>query len=200
MKSRNAIKSLAGNVLYEDASASLRECIENAVSADVCLDRTDLRGAMLVNASLDGARLRRACLKGANLMGANLSEALFDGADFSGAGLQNATLNHSSMCSCDFSEAAFGATDIRGSRIGGSTFSGRSVFSLDFTGVKDMAGCCYRTGAGGEAFPMSRPPVVITGLLAMIVFLDRHTLVDGRLHACGSFTAKNLDINIKKVV
>ena len=67
------ILSRNGAVFYECGAATLRECVEAAVRADVSLTR-----AYLVRADLSGANLSGAKLAGAYLTRANLTRANAD--------------------------------------------------------------------------------------------------------------------------
>jgi len=61
------IFNLKGVLLFEDASTSLKETVENAVSQSNTLRSADLRGADLHNADLHGANLYNADLDYSNL-------------------------------------------------------------------------------------------------------------------------------------
>ena len=67
-------------IIYSGLFANIRECLEQAVAENICLDHMDLRHANLINANLDDACMRYARLDSANLMGANISKANLDGA------------------------------------------------------------------------------------------------------------------------
>ena len=95
-------------VLYEAPSAvTIKDALEQAVSAgadlrdadlrDADLSGADLYGAYLYGADLYGADLSGADLYGANLYGANLYHADLSGADLYGAYLYGASLYHADL-------------------------------------------------------------------------------------------------------
>ena len=83
---------LSGNVLFELKCASLRLCVEAAVSAGADLSGANLSGSDLSEANLSGANLSGSNLSGSNLFRANLSRADLSWANLSGADLTGATL------------------------------------------------------------------------------------------------------------
>ena len=81
-----------GSILFSLECASLKLCVEAAVSAGANLSGANLSGANLSGANLSGADLMGADLSGADLMGAYLSVADLMGADLMGADLMGAYL------------------------------------------------------------------------------------------------------------
>ena len=68
------INSLTGQVLYEHKCASLKLCIEAAVTNYANLRDADLMGANLMGADLMGANLRDANLRGAKFSSGKINE------------------------------------------------------------------------------------------------------------------------------
>ena len=85
-----------GDVLFALETASLKLCMEAAVTARANLSRANLSGAYL-----SGAYLSRADLSGANLSGAYLSGADLSGANLSGADLSRANLSGANLSGAD---------------------------------------------------------------------------------------------------
>jgi hypothetical protein len=79
------IKNWHGDTLFADDSFLLRNCIENALKAEVGLSGANFSAADLRRVNLSGGDLSGADFRGANLNGANLS-----GTNLSGANLRHA--------------------------------------------------------------------------------------------------------------
>jgi hypothetical protein len=174
---------ISNKILYEGKFRSVKACLEQAARDKANLEGADLRHANLANANLDEIILPRAILSGSNMSGANLSEAVLTDVDFSSTALYNACLCGSDLRRCNFTDASFGATDIAGANIAGSRFSTLSSFHLDFSAAEDMRGCIFHDPAGPPC-AMSRPPVVISGLLsAPVIIFDRHIKIGGCVRA-----------------
>lgn len=175
------LKSTNGPVLFEGQYPDFLKCLEDAIAQKAMLDTVDLRNRNLANANLDEARMRNADLSGCNLTGVNLSEADMQGSNFSNTALYNACLCESDLRDCNFEDAIFGGTDMAGARISGSRFSTLSTFHLDFLGVRDMEGCVFKNPCGASS-TMSKPPVVIHGLMSSpIVLFDGHVKIGNLL-------------------
>ena len=89
------IKNRAGEIIYTDDAATMRETVEAAVKA-----RANLAGANLAGAYLAGAYLA-----GANLAGADLARAYLAGADLAGANLADADLARANLADADLARA-----------------------------------------------------------------------------------------------
>ena len=163
-----------GRILYSGEHRNFRVCIEAALGDGVSLRRADLRGTNLLNAGLDGADLRGADFSGANLSGANLGEARLDDALFSGATLFNASLCGSSVRNGHFTDASFGATLIDEAVLDGSRFLTLSTFDLDFHRAESMRDCAFTNPSCHTVCPMTRPPLVVRGLVKPFMIMDRH--------------------------
>lgn len=174
--SRIVIRNTKRETLFEGPFATMKLCLEAAIAENVDLEGADLSRADLSGASLDGARLNRSLLTGSNLTGANLSEAALDGVDFSDAALHGTCLCLSAMRGCRFDGALFGGTDIAGCDIRDGVFSTLSAFTLNFRDSRIMAGCAF-ADMDGNRLPMSRPPVVVTGLASPVALLDSHIMI-----------------------
>jgi hypothetical protein len=180
-----------GQTLYEGRFYSLVACLENAIANRINLNFVNLRNLNLSNANLDDGLLAHADFTNTNLSGANLSEATLSGALFNGAALYNTFLCESDLTRCDFKNASFGATDIHDADLSRSQFSTLSCFTLDFTRARSMNGCVF-FNPDGKICKMSRPPIVIRGLMHdPIVLMDDtikagHNLLDHpKLEALG---------------
>ena len=79
------IKNWNGETLFADDSFLLRNCIENALKAEVSLSGANFSAADLRRVNLSGGDFSGADFRGANLNGANLS-----GTNLSGANLRHA--------------------------------------------------------------------------------------------------------------
>lgn len=165
-----------GSTIYEGHFQNAKECIEQAVHDNVCLDYADLHHANLSNASLDDAVMRHARLDFVNLSGANLSEARLDGASFYNATLHATCLCYSSLENTRFDHALFGATDITGCPVIQARFSGLSAFTLNFVDAHSIDRCIYRASSGIPC-PFSTAPLVINGRDMPVIFLDRHLII-----------------------
>ncbi len=158
--------------LFSGVYNSFLECIEDAVERNIDLSYINLKNENLSNANLDGANMPRALLSGANLTGANLSEANLMGSMFHNCSLYNTCLSYSNLYGCDFRGANFGATLIEGVNIQKCIFSTLSCFELEFYFVDNMSGCIFTTTDGFQ-HNMSRPPIILKGLMnTPVIILD----------------------------
>ena len=160
-----------GEVLFSGWFDSLKSCVEAAVRDHINLDGVDLRGANLSCANLDDGQFAGANFTDANLNGANLSESIFDNAIMKSADLSHACLALSSVLNVNMDGASFGQTDVTDAVISGCQFSCPSVFTTSFYRAAKFHSCSYIHGEIG-ALSMSKPPVVINGLVRDIVYLD----------------------------
>lgn len=184
-----SIRTLSGgDVLFSGTFSSFKHCIEAAIQDQAPLHRADLRALNLSNFDLDGGDFRGASFSGSNLTGANLSECLLDDTNFSGATLFGTTLCESSIRNAHFDDVLFGATDIAYSDLSGSTFSTQSTFDLQFQGTSDMEGCRFINGCG-TICPMSRPPVVVHGLVRILIFMDQHLKIGTEVYDISALPA-----------
>ena len=85
-------KRITNEIIFEDNSIKLIDCVVNAVSNGAYLGDADLRGADLRGAYLRGAYIGDADLRGADLRGAYLCCAYIGDADLYGADLRGAYL------------------------------------------------------------------------------------------------------------
>jgi hypothetical protein len=77
------LNRFTGSTIFEDASETMKETVENAIKSGADLSEANLSGADLSWANLSRADLSRANLSGANLSGANLSWVDLSGANLS---------------------------------------------------------------------------------------------------------------------
>ena len=109
------IKKITNEIIFEDNSNTIKECVINAVAngiylrganlRDADLRCANLRGADLGVANLGGANLGGANLRGAYLRDANLRDADLRGADLRGAYLRDADLGVANLGGADLSDA-----------------------------------------------------------------------------------------------
>ena len=83
-------KKITHEIIFEDDSNTMKDCVINAILSGADLRGAYLRGADLRGAYLGGADLRGAYLGGAYLGGADLGGADLGGADLGGADLRGA--------------------------------------------------------------------------------------------------------------
>ena len=78
-------RKITNEIIFEDDSNTMKDCVINAVSKKIYLRGADLRDAYLRGADLRDADLGGADLGGADLRGAYLGGAYLRGADLGGA-------------------------------------------------------------------------------------------------------------------
>lgn len=159
------------DILFEGWFGTIKDCVEAAISDNICLDGVDLSGMNLACANLDDAQMAGANLSAVNFNGANLSEGIFDNANMRDADLSHACLVMSSLMNVDMTGASFAATDVTDAVISGCQFSCPSVFSTLFSRTAVFNNCSFIHAKRG-ALPMSKPPVIVQGLSRDIVYLD----------------------------
>lgn len=158
-------------ILFDGWFTTIKECVEAAVTDNICLDGVDLSGINLACANLDDAQMSGANLNGTNLNGANLSECVFDNATMQMADLSHACLALSSLMNVDMTGASFAATDVTDAVISGCHFSCPSVFTTLFSRAAVFKDCSFIHPERG-ALAMTKPPVFVCGLTRDIVYLD----------------------------
>ena len=85
-------KKITNEIIFEDDSNTMKDCVINAISNGADLRDADLRDADLRGAYLRGADLRDACLRDTDLRDAYLGDADLGGANLRGANLRGADL------------------------------------------------------------------------------------------------------------
>lgn len=179
--------TITDTVLYEGRFENVARCLEQAMKDRADITNVSLKNMDLSCAALDEASFHMADFTGANLTGANLSEANFTDCRFLGAALFNTCLSYSRLLRCGFEGASFGGTEITGTWLEDCRFSTLSCFTLDFVQAATMRGTSF-IGTSGEAYPMTRPPLVIRGAqMGPVSLLDRHIKIGARvmpIHAC----------------
>jgi uncharacterized protein YjbI with pentapeptide repeats len=123
----------------------LREELERAVAAGVCLfeaglsgaqlEGANLTGALLDGADLSGAKLAWADLSGAQLVEANLSGAVFWEANLSGAHLKGASLSGAKLEKANLSGALLWKSSLSGAALAGADLSGAMLSGADLSGA-----------------------------------------------------------------
>jgi uncharacterized protein YjbI with pentapeptide repeats len=114
---------------------ALREELERAAAAGVCLFEARLSGAQLERAQLMGAVLEGADLSGAKLAWANLSGAQLVEADLSGAVLWEANLSGAQLKGANLSGAKLEKADLSGAILWKASLSGAALASADLAGA-----------------------------------------------------------------
>lgn len=171
------LQSRSYEILHSGIYPSVKDAVESALREGVCLDRLRLHNADLRDINLDGIHLRDIDFSGCNLTGANLSESTLQHCNFSDCQMFNACLCYSNLEQCVFHNTEFGGTDISETILKACLFSGPSTFGLHFITSSSMSDSSYMD-EDGQILPMTKPPVVILGLLSPIRFLDLHVLTD----------------------
>ena len=126
-------KKNSNEIIFEDKSNTIKDCVINAVA-----NGADLRGAYLRDADLRGADLRDADLRGADLRGADLRGAYLGGAYLGGADLRDADLRGAYLRDADLRDA-----DLRGAYLGGADLGGAYLRGADLRGA-DLHGAYLR--------------------------------------------------------
>ena len=111
-------KKITNEIIFEDDSNTMKDCVINAISNGACLRYADLRGAYLGGADLGCAYLRDA----------DLSDADLSCADLRGAYLRYAYLR----------DADLGGADLRGAYLGGADLSGAYLSGAYLSGAKNI--------------------------------------------------------------
>ena len=144
-------KKITNEIIFEDDSNTMKDCVINAISSDADLCGADLRGADLCGADLGGADLGGAYLGGADLRGADLRGADLGGAYLGGAYLCDANLRDAYLRGADLCGA-----DLRGAYLGGADLGGADLRGADIGGA--YLGGAYLGGAKNIPFiPLSCP-------------------------------------------
>ena len=111
-------KKITHEIIFEDDSNTMKDCVINAILSGAYLRDADLCGADLSGADLCGAYLRDADLRGADLRGvdlygADLRDAYICGADLRDADLRGADLSGAYLSGADLSDADLSDADLR---------------------------------------------------------------------------------------
>lgn len=125
-------------VFHHEVRASpevLREELEKAAAAGVCLYEARLSGAHLERARLTGALLEGADLSGAKLAWADLSEAQLADANVSGAVLWEASLSGAQLKGVNLSGAKLERADLSNANLWKANLSGAALSGADLSGA-----------------------------------------------------------------
>lgn len=124
---------------------ALRDELEQAAAAGVCLfeaklsgvalERTNLAGALLEGADLSAARLAWADLSGAQLVESDLSDAVLWEANLSGAQLRGSRLFGTKFEGADLSGAILWKANLSGASLSGADLSGAMLSGADLSGA-----------------------------------------------------------------
>ncbi|MBU0608607.1 MAG: pentapeptide repeat-containing protein [Armatimonadetes bacterium] len=132
----------------------IKERLEEAVAAGVCLVEANLQDASLDNADLKYAILHSANLTGADLYGADLTGAVLNNALLRGADFTTVCLRAASLIQADFADAQLENVDLdccnaTQARFTGacslrqSTFIGALLAGADFSAAADLDGVVW---------------------------------------------------------
>ena len=138
------IKSINGDLIYEDDEKSIRETVENAVLKQIRLENADLRGC-----NLRGAFLPKAYLSGCDFSGddysngADLSNAYMRGCDLRGANLRQCNLQNAVISDSDLSNCNMPYSDLQGISLSGSNLEKAYMRGCDLQGA-NLRGCNLR--------------------------------------------------------
>ena len=126
-------------------SGVLREELERAAAAGVCLfeaklagaqlERANLTGALLESADLSSAKLALADLSGAQLVEAVLFGAVLWEANLSGAQLKGASLSGAKLEGANLSGAILWKATLSGAALSGANFSGAMLSGANLSGA-----------------------------------------------------------------
>lgn len=166
--------------MFEGRFTTVRRAVEAAVNDNVDLSGINLRGAMLRHACLDGVRMRAACLWGAQLSYAQLSGGDFTGCDMRAAQVKEACLAESVFTACDLRGSYMAGAVVRDGRFDHCQFSCPSIFMVPWEEARCLTGAVY-WHRGEIECPLSRVPLVISGLPQRVVMMEKHILVGTRL-------------------
>ena len=136
-------KVKSNEIIFEDDSNTMKQCVINAVKKGADLRGADLRDANLGDANLGGAYLRGAYLRGAylrdaNLGGANLGGAYLVGADLRDAYLVGADLRDAYLVGADLRGANLRGANLRGAYLGGANLRGANLRDAYLRDAKEL--------------------------------------------------------------
>ena len=113
-------------IIFEDDSNTIKDCVINAISKDA-----DLHGADLHGADLHGADLHGAYLHGAYLRGADLGYAYLGDADLHDAYLGDADLHDADLHGADLHDADLHGAYLRGANLRGANLHDANLGGAD---------------------------------------------------------------------
>ena len=113
-------KKITCDIIFEDNSNTMKDCVINAILSGADLRVANLRGANLGGANLGGAYLGGADLRVADLDGADLRGAYLRGANLRGAYLGGANLRGAYLRGANLRVANLGGADLRGADLEGA--------------------------------------------------------------------------------
>ena len=156
-----------------DGARLIGASLDGASLDGASLIGASLDGASLIGARLDRASLDRARLDGARLIGASLIGARLDGASLIGARLDGARPARASLDGASLDGASLDGARLIGANLGGASLDGASL-----DGARWGAGATY-----GHRTPITRTPIIITGLHWSVLIFDGHMKIGCELHS-----------------
>lgn len=111
------IKTITGIELYQSEAETMKECIQQAASAGVCLDNADF-------SNLD--------LEGISLVGQSLQWCSFENTNVSNSDIRACNLSNSNLRRATFFNAILKGAYMRDVDINGTNFSSSNLQSVDF--------------------------------------------------------------------
>ena len=144
-------KKITHEIIFEDDSNTMKDCVINAILIDAYLRDADLCGADLRDAYLCDAYLRGAYLRGADFCDADLRDAYLHDADLRGADLRDADLHGAYLHDADLHDA-----DLRGADLRGADLCDAYLHDADLRGA-DLRDADLRGAKDIPFFPLSCP-------------------------------------------
>ena len=138
-------KKFSNDIIIEDDSNTMKDCVINAISSGANLGGADLRGANLGGADLGCADLRGAYLCCAYLGCAYLGCAYLRDADLRGAYLGCAYLGGADLRDADLRDA-----DLRGADLDGADLRDADLRDADLRGAKNIPFVPFACPSDGE--------------------------------------------------
>jgi len=138
-------KKFSNDIIFEDDSNTMKDCVINAISSGANLGGADLRGANLGGADLGCADLRGAYLCCAYLGCAYLGCAYLRDADLRGAYLGCAYLGGADLRDADLRDA-----DLRGADLDGADLRDADLRDADLRGAKNIPFVPFACPSDGE--------------------------------------------------
>ena len=137
-------------IIFEDDSNTIKDCVINAVSKDADLHGADLHGADLHGADLHGAYLHGAYLRGAELHDADLHDADLHGAYLRGAYLRGANLRGANLGGADLHDADLHGAYLRGANLRGANLHDANLGGAYLRGAKNIPFIPFACPSDGE--------------------------------------------------
>jgi uncharacterized protein YjbI with pentapeptide repeats len=123
-----------GALIFGGDFKSLKACVEHAVSLQVNLSGSDLRGSNLRDSNLRGSDLRGSNLRGSDLRDSDLRGSNLRDSDLRGSDLRGSDLRDSDLRGSDLRGSDLRGSNLRGSDLSGSDLRGSDLRDSDLSG------------------------------------------------------------------